>query len=145
MWLPRAPYFDRYAAVSKPYQGKRKAMTGMPAYCGLICQTCPLYLATRQENTEEKIRMRSRIVELCKEHYGINYKLEDITDCDGCRTEGGRLFSASMNCPIRKCAREKGLENCAYCTNYVCELLEAFFSSDPAAKTRLDEIKRGIT
>jgi hypothetical protein len=84
--------------------------------------------------------MRSEIVSLCKEHYGINYKLEDIADCDGCRTEGGRLFSASRNCLIRKCAREKQLGNCAYCPEYACGKLEALFKTDPNAKTRLDEI-----
>lgn len=119
-------------------------MTEMISYCGLTCQTCPIYLATRQENKEEQLRMRSEIVKLCKEHYGINYRLEDITDCDGCRTEGGRLFSACKSCQIRKCAREKEVENCAHCTEYACEKLEAFFGTDPAAKTRLDEIKRGI-
>jgi len=123
---------------------KPKPMTEMVAYCGLTCQTCPIYLATRQENKEEKIRMRSEIVKLCKEHYGINYKLEDITDCDGCRTEGGRLFSACEKCSIRKCAREKELENCAYCAEYACERLETFFGTDPATKTRLDDIRRGI-
>jgi hypothetical protein len=101
-------------------------------------------LATRQEDKEEQARMRAEIVKLCKEQYGINYKLEDITDCDGCRTEGGRLFSACKNCPIKKCAREKGLENCAYCAEYTCDKLEAFFKTDPTARTRLDEIRSGI-
>jgi hypothetical protein len=116
-------------------------MTEMVAYCGLTCQTCPIYLATRQESKEEQASMRAEIVKLCKEQYGINYKLEDITDCDGCRTEGGRLFSACKNCPIRKCAREKGLENCAYCAEYACDKLEAFFKTDPTARTRLDAVR----
>ena len=49
------------------------------------CQTCPIYLATRQENFEEKTRIRIEIVRLCKELYGTEYQLEDITDCDGCQ------------------------------------------------------------
>ncbi len=119
-------------------------MTEIIACCGLVCQTCPIYLATRQENKEEQARMRAEIAQLCKEQYGVNYEPEDITDCDGCQTEGERLFSASKNCPIRKCARQKGLENCAYCTEYACGKLEAFFSTDPTAKTRLDEIRSSI-
>ena len=119
-------------------------MAEMVAYCGLTCQTCPIYLATRQENKEEQARMRAEIVQLCKEQYGMNYELEDITDCDGCRTEDGRLFSACKNCFIRKCAKQKGLENCAYCTEYACVRLEAFFGTDPTAKVRLDEIRIGI-
>ena len=119
-------------------------MTEMVAYCGLTCQTCPILLATRQENREEQARMRAEIARLCKEHYGMDYTPEDITDCDGCRTEGGRLFSASTNCAIRKCAREKGLENCAYCPEYACSKLEAFFRTETAARTRLDKIRSGI-
>ncbi len=48
-------------------------MTGMIVYCGLSCQTCPIYLATRQENKEEQTRMRVEIAQLCKEQYGMDY------------------------------------------------------------------------
>ena len=119
-------------------------MTQIVAYCGLTCRSCPIYLATRQENKEERARMRAEIIELCKDHYGKNYTLQDITDCDGCQTEGERLFSASRNCPIRKCARGRELENCAYCTEYACGTLEAFFKTDPTAKARLDAIRATI-
>jgi hypothetical protein len=111
-------------------------MTEMVAYCGLTCQTCPIYLATRLENKEERARMKAATVNMCKDHYGMNYKLEDITDCDGCQARG-RLFSAGRNCPIRKCARGKDLENCAYCTEYACGKLEALCKKEPTAKARL--------
>jgi hypothetical protein len=117
-------------------------MAEMVAYCGLACQTCPIYLATCQENKEEQLRMRTEIVRLCKECYGMPYELQDITDCDGCRTEGGRLFSGCRTCVMRSCARKKGLENCAYCPDYACKELRAFFKKDPAAKSRLDEIRQ---
>lgn len=116
----------------------------MVAYCGLTCQTCPIYLATRQEDKQEQLLMRAEIVEQCREHYGVTYKLEDITDCDGCKTEGERLFSASKDCLIRKCARTRGLENCASCAEYACEKLAEFFKKDPAAGKRLDAIRSGI-
>jgi hypothetical protein len=119
-------------------------MTEIIAYCGLICSTCSIYLATRQEDKEEQARMRAEIARLCKEQYGMNYAPEDITDCDGCPTEGERLFSACNHCLIRKCAREKGLENCAHCTEYACEKLAAFFATEPAARTRLDKIRSSI-
>jgi hypothetical protein len=88
--------------------------------------------------------MRAEIAQLCKEQYGMAYEPEDITDCDGCRTEGGRLFSACQNCPIRNCAGQKGLENCAYCSDYACERLEAFYATESTAKTRLDEIRMAM-
>ena len=86
--------------------------------------------------------MKTEIVKLCKEHYRLNYKLEDITDCDGCLTEGKQLFSACNACPIRNCAREKKLTNCAYCPDYVCSNLEQFFHTEPTAKARLDKIRQ---
>jgi len=119
-------------------------MSEAVAYCGLICQTCPIYTATREESKAEQRRMRTEIARLCREQYGMEYEPEDITDCDGCRTEGGRLFSACNNCHIRSCAGQRGFENCAYCREYICESLEEFFSTDPTAKTRLDEIRTGI-
>lgn len=119
-------------------------MSEVIAYCGLACQTCPIYLATRQKSKKEQTRMRAGIVKQCKEHYGILYTLEDITDCDGCKTEGERLFPSSRKCLIRKCAREKGLENCALCAEYACEKLTAFFKADPSARERLDAIRSGI-
>jgi hypothetical protein len=118
-------------------------MTETVASCGLICQTCPIHLATRQENKEEQARMWAEIVRLCEEHYGLHYTAEEITDCEGCRTEGGRLFSASKSCAIRTCARGRKLQNCASCSEYACAKLEAFFRMETAARTRLEAIRNG--
>jgi hypothetical protein len=119
-------------------------MNEIIAYCGLFCHTCPIYLATREPNKIEQNRMRIEIIRRCKEQYGIEYKLEDITDCDGCITDSERLFIASKKCPVRNCAKQKGLINCAYCGDYVCETLNKFFRTDPDAKKRLDEIRNNI-
>ncbi len=117
----------------------------MIAYCGLNCRTCPILLATGVASKEEQTKMRIEIARECREYYGMQYEADDITDCDGCRTNGGRLFSGCRNCAIRKCAAGKGIENCAHCAEYVCSDLAAHFSSDPTAKSRLDEIRRGIS
>ena len=119
-------------------------MVEMLAYCGLDCQTCPIFLATRQEDKGKQAKKRLKILQLCNERYGLNYVLEDISDCDGCRPDGGRLFSQCKDCTIRSCARERRLENCAYCTEYACGKLEAFFRSDPTAKLRLDATRMGM-
>ncbi len=120
-------------------------MNEMIAYCGLNCRTCPIFLATVLADKEEQTRMRIEIARECREHYGMQYEADDISDCDGCRTDGGRLFSGCHGCTIRKCAGGKGIENCAYCAEYVCSNLAAHFSLDPTAKTRLDEIRSGIS
>jgi len=116
-------------------------MDEIVSYCGIICQGCPIYWATREKNIEKKEKMRKAIARLGSEHYGTEFKPEDITDCDGCRTEGGRLLRVSGDCPIRKCARQKELENCAHCPEYTCENLKEFFSKDPQAKAILEVIK----
>ncbi len=118
-------------------------MGEMLSCCGLTCQTCPIYLATRQVDREVQTRMRAEIAKQCNERYGTQYAGEDITDCDGCKSEGARLFSASKNCQIRKCARDKKIENCAFCAEYACTTLATFFKNDPAAKERLDGIRNG--
>jgi len=111
------------------------------AYCGLLCSGCPIYLATREEDEQARARMISEIVRISREHYGVDYSPEDITDCDGCPTEGERLFSGCMKCTIRACARDKGLANCASCDDYPCGNLTSLFTMDPGAKTRLDVLR----
>ncbi len=116
----------------------------MIAYCGLNCVTCQIYLATRETDPERQRQMREQIVIAIKKYLGEERRVEDITDCDGCKTPGGRLYSGCGKCGIRKCASEKGLENCAYCREYACEKLSRFFVSEgeqAGAKKRLDEIK----
>jgi len=66
------------------------------------------------------------------------------TDCDGCKTENGRLFSGCYNCQIRKCAKGKAIENCAHCNEYACDKLLKFFVKDPEPRERLDEIKKSL-
>lgn len=111
------------------------------AYCGLICRGCPIYWATREKDQEKKNKMRVEIARQCKE-LDLPYALEDITDCDGCKTEGGTLFPACRDCKIRHCARERQLDNCAHCPEYRCEKLGQL--SDVDAKSRLDLIKAAL-
>ena len=116
-------------------------MDEMIAYCGLDCNSCPILLATGEQNKEKQKEKRKEILQLIKQHYGLKCELKDITDCDGCMTETGRLFSACKDCPIRKCARKKALESCAYCDEYICETLEEFFVKESSAKNRLDKTR----
>ncbi len=117
-------------------------MPQLTAYCGLVCDTCPIYLATRQEDPKEQARMRAEIARLCNQKYGTAFGAADINDCDGCRREGGRLFFGCRDCHIRQCARQKGLENCAHCSEYICEALGKFFAAEPEAKVRLDGLSK---
>lgn len=111
------------------------------AYCGLTCKSCPIYWAGREQDKEKKRRMKEKIAQLCKEHYGFDLSPEDITDCDGCRTEGEKLFSGCLACEIRKCARQREFETCAHCPEYVCDKLRKLFDSDPTGKIWLEVIR----
>ncbi len=112
------------------------------AYCGLICEKCAIYLATREQDEDKKYEMKVDIAEQIKKHYGQETKPEDVGDCDGCKAETGSIFCSG--CEIRICAVEKGIANCAYCDDYTCEALEKLFPTDPDAKKRLDAIKNNL-
>ena len=122
-----------------------KEMNPLISYCGLACDTCPIYIVTREEDPEVRLTKRAEIARQCREHYGLNYETKDITDCDGCRSKGGRLFSGCIGCEIRNCAVQKSIETCAECEQYPCPTLQAFFIKDPSARIRLEEIRSGAS
>ena len=116
----------------------------MLAYCGLTCHKCPIYLATREQDSKKKRPMRAGIAQKINELYKEKKRGEDVTDCDGCLMEAGGLFSGCRKCEIRKCARGKVIENCAYCSDYACEKLKNFFATEADAKVRLDMIRNEL-
>jgi predicted nucleic acid binding AN1-type Zn finger protein len=108
-------------------------------YCGIVCSSCPIFLATQKDDDAE----RRRVIELVRKEpsqYGKECRAEDI-NCDGCLGEGSRLWRDCKNCKIRGCAKERNVENCAYCTQYSCETLVKLFDDYPSAKKTLDEIR----
>ncbi len=119
-------------------------MDEMLSYCGLLCNNCPIFLATRESNESKQEEMKIDIINLCKEHYNVDYNFDDINGCDGCTSDSGQLFTGCKNCEIRKCIVQKGLSNCAYCEEYACDNLLNLFKTDPTAKIRLDFIRTGI-
>ena len=40
--------------------------------------------------------------------------------------------SGDPGCSIRVCAKDKGVDMCAFCTDYPCEKIAAFFERNPA-------------
>ena len=116
-------------------------MQEMIAYCGLVCTGCPAYLATQKDDDEE----RRRVAELWTKQYGHEFTPEDI-NCDGCLSETGRLSGYTENiCEIRRCARGKGVVNCAHCEEYeACEKLAAFFEQAPGAREKLEEVRERL-
>ena len=111
------------------------------AYCGLACECCPIHLATLEKDESVKTRLRIEIAEELARIYKTTPKPEIITDCDGCKVTGGRLFTGCIDCEIRKCAIAKKVINCAYCADYACDKLRRHFAIDPGAQVSLEEIR----
>ena len=110
------------------------------AYCGITCNECPAYLATQADDDTR----RTKVAEQWSKEYNADISPKDI-DCDGCNSESGRLFSHCRVCPIRKCSRERQLENCACCDDFGCDSLKEFFGFVPVAKSALEGIRKNRT
>ncbi|MBP5216814.1 MAG: DUF3795 domain-containing protein [Bacilli bacterium] len=80
------------------------------AYCGLDCQKCPAYIATK--NDDQKLR------EKVAKEWSLWNKAEitpEMINCDGCREQGRKTpFCASL-CQIRQCALKKDILTCGSC------------------------------
>ena len=105
------------------------------SYCGINCGECPAYLATQRNDVEE-------IKKISKEWSSgaMKFTPEEIY-CDGC-CKDSRHFSWVDKCDIKMCCTGKKLENCAYCDDYICDLLKNSFEKDPNAKQNLEEIRK---
>jgi hypothetical protein len=109
----------------------------MIGYCGIVCSDCPVLVATQKDDDSE----RKRVAELFTRQYGKEYTSESI-NCDGCLSDSPRVFSYCGICEIRKCGRDKKVENCGFCADYPCERLSKLFAEYSKAKETLDEVRR---
>ena len=114
-------------------------MEKMIAYCGIVCNECPTLHATQKDDDNE----RKKVAEMWGKQFGFDLKPEDI-NCDGCLTDGGRLFGYCTACEVRSCCREKELANCAYCSDYACDKLTPIFKMAPYSKASLEKIRAGL-
>ena len=53
-------------------------MNEIIAYCGLVCHSCPILLATREKNGEKRDKMRVDIAEQIRKHYGTEYRPQEM-------------------------------------------------------------------
>lgn len=106
--------------------------------CGLVCSECGAYIATQTGDGAK----RAEVAAEWSKMYDADLTASDI-DCDGCLSDGPRLFHHATVCEIRRCARERHLTNCAHCGDYACDLLRGLFAMVPEAKDRLDGVRAG--
>ena len=109
----------------------------MIAACGLVCTTCPAYVAGQTGDRA----LQEKTAAAWSAAYGMEVKPEDVV-CDGCRPAGPRLFLHCAECPVRGCAYGKGYVTCAECDEYnQCKTINGFFGVCPEAKPTLDSLR----
>lgn len=107
----------------------------MRAYCGLDCMVCGAFIATRDNNDT----LRKKTAMAWSKLFSTSFLPSEI-NCMGCHSEKLQ-FGHCSTCTIRKCAREKELENCAVCNEYPCDRLKAFMETAPEAKEALEQLR----
>ena len=103
------------------------------AFCGLSCEKCPTYLATKTNDDEA----RKKTAEMYAVKYGFDLEPKDI-NCDGCHSDTGILISYCQTCEVRKCGRDKGVDDCTYCNEQPCGKLISLHRFSPAAKAAFE-------
>ena len=104
------------------------------AYCGLDCEKCEARIAT--VNGDDALRRK--VARLWSElnHAGIT---PEMIHCTGCRLPGAKTPYSDSLCPVRQCARERGLVTCGNCPEMkTCEKLRPVTGNNPEARRNLE-------
>ena len=108
-------------------------MNELIACCGLDCEKCDARIATVTDDDA----LRERTAALWSKLNGVPITPE-MMHCTGCRVEGAKTPFCDSICPIRSCAREKGLETCADCAWMDgCQTLGRIAANNPSALENL--------
>lgn len=103
------------------------------AYCGLDCKNCDARKATVNDDNA----LREKVAKLWSELNGVEITPEMI-NCTGCRVDGVKTPYCDCLCPIRKCAKSKGVSTCGECDNMEkCENLSAITGNNSKALENL--------
>ena len=106
------------------------------AFCGILCSECPAFKATLAGDEEA-------LAKTAEEWSSDEYTLTaDDLLCDGCIYEDKRTAKFCLECTVRQCALERGVENCAHCDDFPCDKLEKPWEMCVDAKTTLEEIRQ---
>ena len=105
-------------------------------YCGLYCENCAVkakvYPAAKALRDEMKSAGFDGVVNALPGGEGFWQFLNGMVDgwiCTSCRDGSG-----NPGCEVRKCAKEKGVEMCAFCESYPCGLFGSFIEGYPVIR-----------
>lgn len=108
-------------------------MQKLIAYCGLDCEKCDAYRATRNNDNALREKTARHWSEL--NHVTI---LPEHINCEGCRADGVKTMFCQSLCKIRQCALKKGVETCGACADMAsCQLVGKIISNNAEALQNL--------
>jgi len=108
-------------------------MDKMIASCGLNCEKCDAYIATKNNDQE----LREKVAKNWSELNNAPILPEHI-NCEGCRVDGVKTIFCDKMCQIRPCAYSRGFETCGECPEMnSCEKVAQIFANDADARNNL--------
>ncbi|MCG8688575.1 MAG: DUF3795 domain-containing protein [Desulfobacterales bacterium] len=107
-------------------------MTNTESYCGLDCEACDAFVATKTCDNQLMAQVAQRWSKL----YDMKIEARDVY-CKGCKSLGTQGIYCQSMCRIKPCCRDKGLDTCAPCSEFPCADLKKVFDFCPEAKKRL--------
>lgn len=89
------------------------------ARCGYKCNLCLAY-RNNIKSKQDRAKFRDGVFK----YYGDKLTLDECY-CDGCMTDDSENPKRiDVECQVRPCVIEKGLDSCAYCDQYPCDKLK---------------------
>lgn len=112
---------------------KSEAKQDMIGCCGLDCEKCDAYIATK--NNDDALREKTAKLWSELNHATI---LPEHINCTGCRADGIKTFYCENLCAVRKCALQKGVGSCGDCKKKEkCPTLGVITANNPDALKNL--------
>ena len=107
-------------------------MGKMIAYCGINCDECDAYKATRNNDNE----LRKKVAAEWTKMFNFNF-VPEMINCSACKGDGVKIGHWS-ECEMRKCASGKNLVNCGACSDFkTCKTINDFIAQVPNAAENL--------
>ena len=105
----------------------------MIAYCGLDCEKCDAYIATKNNDQA----LREKTAKLWSELNNAPI-LPEYINCEGCRVDGKKTVYCDSLCQIRQCALKKAMSTCGDCPEMgKCPIVGAVHAYNADAKKNL--------
>ncbi len=98
------------------------------AVCGLFCEACTLFIATK----EDPARLKG-----LSERFQLS---EEAVKCYGCRSDKRGPYCEK--CKMFSCAAERGIDFCVECQKYPCSDLKQFQSERPHRIELWDDLEQ---